>query len=87
MYKTKYHITKMDCPSEERMIRMKLEPFTLIKSMQFDIPDRTLEIYHEGDIKEAEDALYALKLDTEKNRLLKLKIRFLKITRYLKKIY
>jgi Co/Zn/Cd efflux system component len=73
MYKTKYRISKMDCPSEEQMIRMKLEPFTLIKSMQFDILDRTLAIYHEGDIKEAEEALYALNLDAEKKSAIEIK--------------
>jgi len=66
MYKTKYRIVKMDCPTEEQMIRMKLEPFAFIKSLYFDIPGGILEIYHEGNITEAEEALYSLNLDAEK---------------------
>ena len=40
----------MDCPSEEAMIRMKLEHFSEIKRLDFDIANRKLEIYHEGGI-------------------------------------
>ena len=30
----------MDCPSEEQMIRMKLEPYNEVKQLSFDIPNR-----------------------------------------------
>jgi Co/Zn/Cd efflux system component len=42
----------MDCPSEERMIRMKLDGLSAIRSLRFDLPGRTLEVYHTdgGDI-------------------------------------
>ncbi|HET6557279.1 MAG TPA: cation transporter, partial [Prolixibacteraceae bacterium] len=46
MYKTVFHISKMDCPSEEQMIRMKLDGLNDIQSMQFDIPARKLSVYH-----------------------------------------
>ena len=36
----------MDCPSEEQMIRMKLETYTQVKYLDFDIPNRKLEVYH-----------------------------------------
>ena len=36
----------MDCPSEEQMIRMKLDELTNIQSMQFDIPNRLLDVFH-----------------------------------------
>lgn len=38
----------MDCPSEERIIRMKLEDGS-VKEMVFDIPNRLLTVYHESD--------------------------------------
>lgn len=38
----------MDCPSEERIIRMKLEDSS-VKEMIFDIPNRLLTVYHESD--------------------------------------
>ena len=36
----------MDCPSEEQMIRMKLEFYDQIKYLDFDIQNRKLEKYH-----------------------------------------
>lgn len=48
-FKTKINISKMDCPSEERMIRMKLEGNEEIKNLEFDIPNRNLTVYHIGE--------------------------------------
>ena len=39
--------------------------------MQFNIPSRTLEIYHDGEINEAETALLSLNLDAEKKSTIK----------------
>jgi Co/Zn/Cd efflux system component len=64
MKKAIFKIAKMDCPSEEQMVRMKLDEIKGIHSLQFDIPDRKLEVIFEGDDKELLDALDALKLDT-----------------------
>lgn len=50
MKKSTFKITKMDCPSEEQMIRMKLEGITQIKELKFDIPNRMLEVVHEDDV-------------------------------------
>ncbi|MDY3530320.1 cation transporter, partial [Riemerella anatipestifer] len=36
MQKTTFKISKMDCPSEEQMIRMKLADLTNINSLDFD---------------------------------------------------
>lgn len=41
----------MDCPSEEQMIRMKLESFNSINQLQFDIPNRKLTVYHNGSLE------------------------------------
>ncbi len=49
MKKTIFHISKMDCPSEERIIRLKLDELTSIKSLAFDIPSREMIAMHEGD--------------------------------------
>ena len=38
--KTTFKVSKMDCPSEEQMIRMKLESNPQIKYLDFDIPNR-----------------------------------------------
>ena len=39
----------MDCPSEESLIRMKLEGMKNIKALEFDIAQRTLGVIHEGN--------------------------------------
>lgn len=44
-----YKVPKMDCPSEERMIRMALAGFDTIQALSFDLPGRTLEVLHNGD--------------------------------------
>jgi Co/Zn/Cd efflux system component len=54
----------MDCPSEEQMIRMKLDGLPQIKSLHFDIPDRKLQVIHHGDSKEILFRLETLKYDT-----------------------
>ncbi len=62
--KTTFNISKMDCPSEESLIRLKLEQFSNIKSMQFDISNRKLEVYHTDNYEPILSALDSLKLDT-----------------------
>ncbi len=63
--KTTFNVSKMDCPSEERMIRMKLEGIEGIQSLLFDIPGRKLEVYHTGDYNNLLAALHTLQLDTK----------------------
>lgn len=46
MIKSKYKISKMDCPSEEHLIKMQLEGIETIKKLEFDIPNRILTIIH-----------------------------------------
>jgi Co/Zn/Cd efflux system component len=55
----------MDCPSEERMIRMKLEGLSNIESLEFDIPARILEVYHKDSYDNLLAALDSLDLDTK----------------------
>ncbi|MFQ3576757.1 MAG: cation transporter [Cytophagales bacterium] len=49
MYKTTFKISKMDCASEEHIIRMTLAELPQIKSLEFDIPDRKLTVFHDDD--------------------------------------
>lgn len=51
----------MDCPSEENMIRMKLESKP-IQKLDFDIANRNLYVYHEGEITPIFDAVNDLNL-------------------------
>lgn len=64
MQKTTFKIVKMDCPSEEQMIRMKLDDLINIKSLDFDIPNRLLTVLHTDDHKQIFQRLDDLKFDT-----------------------
>lgn len=58
--KTNFSIPKMDCPSEERIIRMKLDDLDFIKHLDFNIPKRELSIHHSGEASEVLKALIPL---------------------------
>ncbi|WP_431136208.1 cation transporter [Psychroserpens mesophilus] len=66
MQKSIFKITKMDCPSEETLIRMKLDGISSIVNLEFDIPNRKLTIFHIGDIQQIEKSIVELKLGGKK---------------------
>lgn len=55
----------MDCPSEENLIRIKLDDYPSIIKMDFDIPARELTIYHEENENDILESLDTLSLDTK----------------------
>lgn len=64
MKKTLFKISKMDCPSEEQMIRMKLDDLSNIESLEFDIPNRQLTVFHTENHEQIFQRLDNLKFDT-----------------------
>ncbi len=62
MEKTVFEISKMDCPSEENLIRMKLEDIPEIKNLEFDIPNRKLTVVHTGKLDRIESSVTDLDL-------------------------
>lgn len=66
MEKTIFEITKMDCPSEENLIRMKLDGMSSIKNLDFDIPNRQLTVFYTGPIEPIEKSILDLKLGGKK---------------------
>lgn len=66
MNKTIFEITKMDCPSEENLIRMKLEGISSIANLDFDIPNRKLIVFHSGEIDQIEKSVIELNLGGKK---------------------
>lgn len=63
MKKTTINIQQMDCPSEEQLIRIKLEGFENIASLNFDIPNRKLDVYHTGAYEPIFAEVDSLQLD------------------------
>ena len=66
MEKTVFEITKMDCPSEENLIRIKLDGISSIQYLDFDIPNRKLTVFHNGEVDRIEEAILELNLGGQK---------------------
>lgn len=64
MYRTVFRIAKMDCPSEEALIRMKLDGLEGIRSLDFDIANRRLTVWHQGAYQPILQRLDSLNFDT-----------------------
>ncbi|MFB9864220.1 cation transporter [Rufibacter immobilis] len=62
MEKTVFEIPKMDCPSEENLIRMKLDGISEIKNLEFDIANRKLTVYHTDKLEQIESSILELNL-------------------------
>ena len=54
----------MDCPSEETLIRMKLEGLSMIKSLVFDIETEAY-VFHSEESSEIENHLKELNLGSQ----------------------
>ena len=52
-YASEYRVTGMDCPSEERMVRMALDGIEPPVVLAFDTPNRRVCVYHEDDAQGA----------------------------------
>ena len=66
MQKSIFEITKMDCPSEENLIRMKLDGISSVANLDFDIPNRKLIVFHKGEIEQIEKSVLELNLGGNK---------------------
>jgi len=53
--KTVFEITKMDCPSEENIIRMKLDGISIIANLDF--PNRELTIFYSRESMKSQSPL------------------------------
>jgi Co/Zn/Cd efflux system component len=64
MDKTIFEIAKMDCPSEENLIRIKLNDIDSVQNLDFDIKNRKLTVYHVGQLNEIETEIHQLNLNS-----------------------
>lgn len=62
--KSLFLITKMDCPSEENLIRVKLDGMTQIKQLDFDLEKRELTVIHIGEVFPIEKKIVELNLNS-----------------------
>ena len=45
-----FSVPKMDCPSEERMIRLVLNGLPELNSLSFDLTSRQVRAFHDGPV-------------------------------------
>ena len=50
-WKTRFSVPKMDCPSEENLIRMALADASAVAALDFDLKDRVLTVQHGGSMR------------------------------------
>lgn len=62
MNQSTFRISKMDCPSEENLIRIKLTGVPGVKSLTFDIPSRLLQVIHTNPTNEIFSEIDSLNL-------------------------
>lgn len=66
MEKTIFEISKMDCPSEENLIRLQLDGISAIKNLEFRISERKLIVFHIGQMEQIENSINDLNLGARK---------------------
>jgi len=66
IYQSVFYIARMDCPSEENLVRLQLGGNPNIRQLVFDIPKRMLTVFHLGGVDEIEAALHELDLGTKR---------------------
>ncbi|PKN17650.1 MAG: ATPase P, partial [Deltaproteobacteria bacterium HGW-Deltaproteobacteria-6] len=65
--KALYRIDNMDCPTEEALIRNKLKPIDGIKSLDFNLMQRTLTVSHQlASLTPVEEALRAIGMQAKR---------------------
>ena len=62
LFQSSYHIKEMDCPSEEQMVRLKVEGLEPVLCVSVDLSDRRVQVVHRGDAEVITEALSELSL-------------------------
>ncbi|CCK77935.1 MAG: cation transport ATPase [Oleispira sp.] len=52
IFTSEYNVPKMDCPSEERLIRLIFDSIEPPVGLLFDIPERKVRVFHDGNLDE-----------------------------------
>jgi len=61
-YLSTFRVAQMDCAGEERLIRLALADASGVTSLNFNLPARELQVWHDGPIEPIADKLRALNL-------------------------
>lgn len=61
-WSSRFSVPGMDCPAEESLIRLALQPCSAVKRLDFDLTRRELQVAHEGPVDPIAQRLAALDL-------------------------
>lgn len=61
---SRFRVARMDCPAEERLIRLALQQCPGVCGLSFDLQQRELQVRHDGPLEPIAARLAALKLDS-----------------------
>ncbi|MEW5786763.1 MAG: cation transporter [Pseudomonadota bacterium] len=59
---SRFAVPAMDCPAEERLIRMALEGMVQLRGLEFDLAGRELRVFHDGPVDDIDARLNGLGL-------------------------
>lgn len=62
VFVSQFLIPKMDCPSEEQMIRMALDDLEPGVALEFDTPHRKLKVFHDNNLEAIQSRIESLGL-------------------------
>ena len=62
LHRSLFKVSRMDCAAEQSLVRMRLEDLASVRSMEFDLSNREVAIFHDGNLDEIESALAPLDL-------------------------
>ena len=68
IYVSTFRVPKMDCPSEENLIRMQLESIESGLKREFDIPKRIVLVTHKSDFKTIDGSINSWSFSTSQRR-------------------
>lgn len=62
---SRYHVPKMDCGSEEQLVRGALRPLDDVGAVAVDLEERTVDVTHTGEVEPVTGALESLSFGAE----------------------
>ncbi len=65
LQRTVFEISRMDCPAEENLIRLKLGEIKDILRLDFDIENRRLTVYHKNNLEIIDESIAELNLESK----------------------
>ncbi len=62
LLKSLFKVSGMDCAAEENLVRLRLQDLESVKSLEFDLSNRLVTVFHDGQVNDIEAALSSLDL-------------------------